>query len=848
MTSDDASGQIEPAGWGTVMLPAGDPEPDIRESDLPEPDLTETARLARAVCGSAFALIHRADAAPVGFVPPGLSPRDAAALARLAGVEPVIVPNLAQDDRTAALPAVAGPPGLRFHAGIALADPDGRTLATLCVLDPDARPDGLTEREAEGLAVLAGQAAREIRLARALAEARADRDDLRSITEAAPALIAALDRDEICRFANGNFSRWFGLAPDEAVGRPLRAILGEDAYAVRQPLLARAFSGETVSFEMPHPGADGRHALVRYVPHRGPDGAIADLHLLGVDMTAEKEARAALADSALKFRAIAESMPQMVWSTLPDGYHDYYNTRWYEFTGMPEGSTDGEGWNAIFHPAEQPEAWRRWRHSLATGEPYEIEYRLRRHDGVYRWVLGRAMPIRDARTGAIERWFGTCTDIDDQVRARETLARSREALEALVAERTAALAEANARLTAEIEERARIEEALRQSQKMEAVGQLTGGIAHDFNNLLTGIVGSLDLMQTRIGEGRTENLTRYAGLAMASAQRAAALTHRLLAFARRQPLEARAVDANRLVSSMDELLRRTLGERVQLEVVVAGGLWLTLCDPNQLENAILNLAINARDAMPDGGRLTIETANAHLDDAYVASEIGVRAGQYVCLCVSDTGTGMKPDVIARAFDPFFTTKPMGEGTGLGLSMIYGFAKQSDGHVRIYSEVGAGTTVKLYLPRHRGRIADEPAPERGLPVPRAEHGETVLVVEDDSTVRALIGETLTELGYRVIEAPDGRTGLRLLEAPGRIDLVVTDVGLPGLNGRRMIDEALAARPDLRVLFITGYAENAAFGNGHLAPGMRMITKPFAIDAFAAKVRAMIEPTGKRRFES
>ncbi len=421
MTSDDASGQIEPAGWGTVMLPAGDPEPDIRESDLPEPDLTETARLARAVCGSAFALIHRADAAPVGFVPPGLSPRDAAALARLAGVEPVIVPNLAQDDRTAALPAVAGPPGLRFHAGIALADPDGRTLATLCVLDPDARPDGLTEREAEGLAVLAGQAAREIRLARALAEARADRDDLRSITEAAPALIAALDRDEICRFANGNFSRWFGLAPDEAVGRPLRAILGEDAYAVRQPLLARAFSGETVSFEMPHPGADGRHALVRYVPHRGPDGAIADLHLLGVDMTAEKEARAALADSALKFRAIAESMPQMVWSTLPDGYHDYYNTRWYEFTGMPEGSTDGEGWNAIFHPAEQPEAWRRWRHSLATGEPYEIEYRLRRHDGVYRWVLGRAMPIRDARTGAIERWFGTCTDIDDQVRARETL-------------------------------------------------------------------------------------------------------------------------------------------------------------------------------------------------------------------------------------------------------------------------------------------------------------------------------------------------------------------------------------------------------------------------------------------
>nr|WP_167349680.1 PAS domain-containing protein [Methylobacterium indicum] len=828
MSSHDDSGATETAGR------------DMQAGPPPMPDLADTARLARMVCGTAFAMVLMPGAPACGPVPPGLAPDEAEALAALAGREPVIVPDLSRDPRTAGLSAVCGPAALRFQAGLVLAGTDGRLLGTLCVLDPAARPDGLSDDAAAALAAIGRQAAREIGLVAALRAARADRDDLRSITEAAPALIAALDRDEVCRFANGNFARWFGRAPAETVGRSLREIVGEAAYAARRPFLARAFAGETVSFEAAHPRADGRHALVRYVPRRGPDGDIADLQLLGVDITAETDARAALADSALKFRAIAESMPQMVWSTLPDGYHDYYNPRWYEFTGMPEGSTDGEGWNAIFHPAEQPEAWRRWRHSLATGEPYEIEYRLRRHDGIYRWVLGRAMPIRDPATGAIERWFGTCTDIDDQVRARETLAQRREALETEIAERTAALAEANARLTAEIEERARIEEALRQSQKMEAVGQLTGGIAHDFNNLLTGIVGSLDLMQTRINEGRTQNLTRYAGLAMASAQRAAALTHRLLAFARRQPLAAQAVDANRLVSAMDELLRRTLGERVRLEVVVAGGLWLTLCDPNQLENAILNLAINARDAMPDGGQLTIETANAHLDDAYVASEIGVRAGQYVCVCVSDTGTGMPPDVIARAFDPFFTTKPMGEGTGLGLSMIYGFTKQSEGHVRIYSEVGQGTTVKLYLPRHLGRAADEPAPSAGLPVPRAEHGETVLVVEDDATVRTLIGETLTDLGYRVIEAPDGQTGLRILEAPGRIDLVVTDVGLPGLNGRRMVDEALAARPRLRVLFITGYAENAAFGNGHLAPGMRMITKPFAIDAFATKVRAMIEP--------
>ncbi len=344
-------------------------------------------------------------------------------------------------------------------------------------------------------------------------------------------------------------------------------------------------------------------------------------------------------------------------------------------------------------------------------------------------------------------------------------------------------------------------------------------------------------MQTRINEGRTENLTRYAGLAMASAQRAAALTHRLLAFSRRQPLESRPVDANRLVSSMDELMRRTLGERVQLEVVVAGGLWLTLCDPNQLENAILNLAINARDAMPEGGRLTIETANAHLDDAYAAREVGVRAGQYVCIGVTDTGTGMPPDVIARAFDPFFTTKPIGQGTGLGLSMIYGFAKQSEGNVKIYSEAGQGTTVKLYLPRYHGEI--EASSDIRGEAPRAERGETVLVVEDDPTVRALVVEVLHELGYRTLEAGDGPAGLRLLQSASHIDLLVTDVGLPGLNGRQLADQARLVRPSLKVLFMTGYAENAAFGNGHLGPGMQMITKPFPVEGLATKIRSIIE---------
>ncbi len=382
-----------------------------------------------------------------------------------------------------------------------------------------------------------------------------------------------------------------------------------------------------------------------------------------------------------------------------------------------------------------------------------------------------------------------------------------------------------------------VEEQLRQAQKMEAIGQLTGGIAHDFNNLLTGIIGSLALMQKRLAQGRTDALERYAGLALASANRAAALTHRLLAFSRRQPLEAKAVDANALVASMDELLRRTMGESIVLQSVETPGLWPTLCDPHQLENALLNLAINARDAMPEGGRLTIETANAVLDDAYVAREPGVSPGEYVVLSVSDTGTGMPPDVMARAFDPFFTTKPIGQGTGLGLSMIYGFVKQSDGHIKIYSEPGLGTSIKMFLPRFSGED-EAPAPESGEVAPRAEAGDTVLVVEDDATVRDLVLEVLHDLGYAVLQAPDGPAGLALLTSERRVDLLVTDVGLPGMNGRQFADQARVLRPTLKVLFITGYAENAAFGNGHLHPDMQMMTKPFAVEALAKRIRSMI----------
>jgi signal transduction histidine kinase len=432
----------------------------------------------------------------------------------------------------------------------------------------------------------------------------------------------------------------------------------------------------------------------------------------------------------------------------------------------------------------------------------------------------------------------------DEIAFMEEVAeRTRQMVERGEAE--AALRALNATLEARVEERTAelrtAEEALRQAQKMEAIGQLTGGIAHDFNNLLQGITGSLDLLQRRISQGRLGELDRFVSGATTSANRAAALTHRLLAFARRQPLDPRPVRANPLVASMEDLLRRTLGERIDLELVLAGGLWPTLCDPNQLESAVLNLAINARDAMPSGGKLVIETCNAHLDTAYAARRRDVRPGQYVCVAVTDTGAGMAPETIARAFEPFFTTKPIGQGTGLGLSMIYGFARQSDGYAKIYSELGKGTTVKLYLPRFRGDIEDDDAVvEAGAA--RVPHvGETVLVVEDEAVVRGLVVEVLSDLGYHALEAADGPSGLELLQSPRRIDLLITDVGLPGLNGRQMADAGRTLRPGLKILFMTGYAENAVLASGFLEPGMAMITKPFAMETLTSRIREIIEAT-------
>jgi PAS domain S-box-containing protein len=540
-----------------------------------------------------------------------------------------------------------------------------------------------------------------------------------------------------------------------------------------------------------------------------------------------RRAEDALRESEARFRAITDSIDQLIWSTRPDGYHDYYNHRWYEYTGVPEGATDGEMWNDMFHPEDRERAQAIWRHSLQTGEPYHIEYRLRHRSGQYRWVLGRAQPMSD-ENGRIVRWYGTCTDIHDLKRAETALRDLNDTLEQRVRDAVA--------------EREQAEEALRQAQKMEAVGQLTGGIAHDFNNLLTVVTGNIDMASRALdAAGVSDPRTRRSlDNALKGAERAASLTQRLLAFSRRQPLAPKALDVDKLVVGMSDLINRALGEMVRLEIVTSPGLWRVEADPNQLEAAILNLALNARDAMPEGGELVVETANARLDEEYCAAHAEVAPGQYVVIAVTDTGHGMSKETVARVFEPFFTTKGVGKGTGLGLSMVYGFVKQSGGHVKIYSEEGQGTTVKIYLPRLMSDAGaeDEAQSAQGLEV--SQRAEAILVVEDDDDVRAYTVECLRELGYRVIEAHDGPSALRLMERQGQpVDLLFTDVVMPGMSGRELADLARERHPGLRVLYTSGYTRNAIVHGGRLDPGVEMIAKPFTYAALAQKVRDMLD---------
>jgi PAS domain S-box-containing protein len=544
-------------------------------------------------------------------------------------------------------------------------------------------------------------------------------------------------------------------------------------------------------------------------PIFAPDGEHLGFAKVTRDLTGQRVADEALRLSEERFRLLVQSVTDYAIYMLDlDGIVSSWNSGAERAKGYTAGEIIGEHFSRFYGEEDRQrglpqEALRRAREEGR----FEAEGWRYRKDGSRFWANVVVDPVLDPM-GTLIGYAKITRDLSER---RE----SQLALE-------------------------KAQQAFFQSQKMEAVGQLTGGLAHDFNNLLTGISGSLELLQSRLSQGKLDQLERYASAAQGAAKRAAALTHRLLAFSRRQTLDPKPTDVNRLVGNMEDLIRRTIGPAAHLEVVGAVGLWHTLIDPNQLENAILNLCINARDAMPDGGRITIETANKWMDER-AAADRDLSPGQYLSVCVTDTGTGMAPDVIAHAFEPFFTTKPLGEGTGLGLSMVYGFVRQSGGQVRIYSEVGQGTTMCLYLPRLFDSV-DLHAPDTNVSSrePAKGSGEIVLVIDDEPTVRLLITEILEQLGYSSIEVADGPTGLKILQSSARVDLLITDVGLPGgINGRQVADAARLSRPQLKVLFITGYAENAVIGNGHLEPGMQILTKPFSIDAMALRVSSMIK---------
>lgn len=558
-----------------------------------------------------------------------------------------------------------------------------------------------------------------------------------------------------------------------------------------------------------------------YQPIRNGMGEIADIFVQATDVTERVMAEEALRESEARFRLVAESAPVMLWMGDAHGKCLYLNRAQREFWGVTDASFATFDWNTTVHPEDVETLSAPFMRGMAEQTGFSVEARYARADGQYRVLHTNAEP-RFGTDGEFLGMIGVNADVTDVREAQASLARSRDELESAVQERTDKLMKA--------------ESQLRQAQKMEAIGQLTGGIAHDFNNMLAVVMSGLSLLQRKLARGETD-VARYVEGSMEGARRAAALTSRLMAFSRQQQLAPERLDANHLVQGMTDLLSRTLGEAIRVETVMSAGLWPTLADANQLESAILNLAVNARDAMEDGGRLTIETANAHIDDAY-AAEYAIAAGQYVMIAVTDTGVGMTPDVMAKAFDPFFTTKDVGKGTGLGLSQVFGFIRQSGGHVKIYSEPGMGTTVKVYLPRSHaeGAAADRRKIDGDV---SSGMGEVVMVVEDEERVRTHSVEALKELGYTVIEARSPSDALRMIESGMPLSLLFTDVVMPEMNGRQLAERAARARPGLKVLYTTGYTGNAALSNGLLDPGTVCVSKPFTIDQLALKVRQTLD---------
>ncbi|WP_184113253.1 type II toxin-antitoxin system ParD family antitoxin [Sphingomonas abaci] len=687
--------------------------------------------------------------------------------------------------------------------------------------------------------------------ARIAAERRsaASEAELRTVTDALPVLISFVDRDLIFRFANRYYTNWFDLTPQQVVGRHARDVIGTANFAEREALMRRALAGETIETDsiLRNGRGEPRRANVRYLPRVEADGSVSGFHVLVMDIEQRMRHEEELVASNGRFRAAMDAVHGVLWTNSADGRMVGEQPGWSALTGQSVADYADHGWLAAIHPEDRAATLVAWQEAVAYKAMFVHEHRVRRHCGTWRTFAVRALPTQDER-GEISEWVGVHTDITHQRAAEAALREHAGALARQVRHRERAedqLRQLNetleARVIAEIDSRRAAEAKLAQSQKMETVGKLTGGVAHDFNNLLQVVSGNLQLLAKDVaGNHRAEQ--RVAN-AMGGVSRGARLASQLLAFGRRQALEPKVVNPSRFVQGMDDMLRRAIGEGIEVETIVAGGLWNSFIDPAQIENALLNLAINARDAMDGQGKLTIELANAHLDDDYARTHDEVTPGQYVMLAVSDTGSGMSPEIIEKVFEPFFSTKAEGKGSGLGLSMVYGFVKQSGGHVKIYSELGEGTTIKLYLPRAYEREDVEVVTDTG---PVTGGTETVLVVEDDAEVRATVVELMSELGYRVLKAVDAASALAIVESGMPIDLLFTDVVMPGtLKSPELARKARERLPEIAVLFTSGYTENSIVHGGKLDAGVELLSKPYTREALARKVRHVLANQGQRR---
>ena len=664
---------------------------------------------------------------------------------------------------------------------------------------------------------------------------------------------------QLTQLYNDSFAALAGDKHPEALGQPVQ-VSWPQYKDFSQPVIDAVLAGESRSyidqyFLIP----DRQHVTelwldLTFSPVRDEQGRVAGILMVAVKTSKRRRAAIKLRQRTLASRKAQhdteERLQLALTATNGVGTWDWNidqdlfvtDSRFAQMHGIApqmSGQLPISAYIYGVHPDDRLALAQSIKDCITQNGEYAEEYRLLDADANVRWIFARGRCFKGEQ-GRAQRFMGAALDITERKKTEQALRDLNDTLEERVAQRTQALAEANQQLQLEMLERGRAEEALRHAQKMEAVGQLTGGIAHDFNNMLTGIIGSLDLMKRYIAAGRSAEVGRFTEAAVSSAQRAAALTHRLLAFSRRQSLDRKPLDPNRLVTSLQDLFSRTTGSHIDVQVDLGKNIWPVNTDAGQLESALLNLIINARDAMPEGGKLLVKTANSYLDGSDISTLEPVKAGDYVMLEVSDNGSGMSPQILAKAFDPFFTTKPIGQGTGLGLSMIYGFAQQSGGHVSISSESGTGTRVRVYLPRHYSLEAQPRQPVNSPDAPCAIAGECVLLVEDDPAVRMLVLNVLDELGYTAHQAPDAKTALPLLESSLRIDLLVTDVGLPGMNGRQLAEIARQHRPGLSVLFMTGYAESAAERKGFLDEGMDMIGKPFTIETLATMIRDMITP--------